>query len=192
MTVAIDKLDKIGLDGVTNELLNRGFTEADIALLKPVILLTGNNEEKIAELKQVLYASEIGLQGIEELERVFLFVKGLMLGSDSSLPNLELDITLARGLNYYTGCIFEVKTNEVAMGSIGGGGRYDDLTGMFGLKGLTGVGISFGADRIYDVLHELNLFPVSSANGTKVLLSNFDVEAETYALPLLQQMRNQG
>ena len=192
MTVAIDKLDKIGLDGVTNELLNRGFTEADIALLKPVILLTGTNEEKIVELKLVLSASEIGLQGIEELERVFLFVKGLMLGSDSSLPNLELDITLARGLNYYTGCIFEVKTNEVAMGSIGGGGRYDDLTGMFGLKGLTGVGISFGADRIYDVLHELNLFPVSSANGTKVLLSNFDVEAETYALPLLQQMRNQG
>ena len=192
MTVAIDKLDKIGLDGVTNELLNRGFTEADIALLKPVILLTGTNEEKIVELKLVLSASEIGLQGIEELERVFLFVKGLILGSDSWLPNLELDITLARGLNYYTGCIFEVKTNEVAMGSIGGGGRYDDLTGMFGLKGLTGVGISFGADRIYDVLHELNLFPVSSANGTKVLLSNFDVEAETYALPLLQQMRNQG
>lgn len=192
MTVAIDKLDKIGLDGVTNELLNRGFTEADIALLKPVILLTGTNEEKIVELKQVLSASQIGLQGIEELERVFLFVKGLMLGSDSSLPNLELDITLARGLNYYTGCIFEVKTNEVAMGSIGGGGRYDDLTWMFGLKGLTGVGISFGADRIYDVLHELNLFPVSSANGTKVLLSNFDVEAETYALPLLQEMRNKG
>jgi histidyl-tRNA synthetase len=192
MTVAIDKLDKIGLDGVSNELLNRGFSVADIALLKPVILLTGTNEEKIAELKQVLSASEIGLQGIEELERVFLFVKGLMLGSDSTPPNLELDITLARGLNYYTGCIFEVKTNEVAMGSIGGGGRYDDLTGMFGLKGLTGVGISFGADRIYDVLHELNLFPVSSANGTKVLFSNFDVEAETYALPLLQQMRNQG
>jgi histidyl-tRNA synthetase len=192
MTVAIDKLDKIGLDGVSNELLNRGFSVADIALLKPVILLTGTNEEKIAELKQVLSASEIGLQGIEELERVFLFVKGLMPGSDSTPPNLELDITLARGLNYYTGCIFEVKTNEVAMGSIGGGGRYDDLTGMFGLKGLTGVGISFGADRIYDVLHELNLFPVSSANGTKVLFSNFDVEAETYALPLLQQMRNQG
>ena len=189
MTVAIDKLDKIGLEGVVLELLGRGFTETDIALLRPVILLEGSNEDKLSSLKQILSSSEIGLKGIAELEKVFAFVKQLLSGSNLKFPDLELDITLARGLNYYTGCIFEVKTNEVAMGSIGGGGRYDDLTGMFGLKGLTGVGISFGADRIYDVLHELDLFPVSAAEGTKVLISNFDADAENYALPLLQQLR---
>lgn len=188
MTVAIDKLDKIGFDGVTKELLERGFTEADIEQLKPVILLEGSNIEKLESLKTVLAASEIGLKGIEEIEKVFDYVSHLT----SHLSNIELDITLARGLNYYTGCIFEVKTNEVAMGSIGGGGRYDDLTGMFGLKDLTGVGISFGADRIYDVLEELNLFPKSAAQGTKVLISNFDEAAELYALPILQQLRNQG
>ena len=189
MTVAIDKLDKIGLEGVVLELLGRGFTESDIALLRPVILLEGTNEDKLSSLKQILSSSETGLKGIAELEKVFAFVKQLLSGSSLKFPDLELDITLARGLNYYTGCIFEVKTNEVAMGSIGGGGRYDDLTGMFGLKGLTGVGISFGADRIYDVLHELNLFPVSAAEGTKVLISNFDADAENYALPLLQRLR---
>jgi histidyl-tRNA synthetase len=189
MTVAIDKLDKIGLDGVTKELIERGFTEDDIEKLKPVILLEGSNEQKMASLKSVLATSETGLTGIKEIESVFDYVKE-MLKADSSLkPNVELDITLARGLNYYTGCIFEVKTNEVAMGSIGGGGRYDDLTGMFGLKGLTGVGVSFGADRIYDVLQELNLFPESAAVGTKVLISNFDHDAERYALPILQRLR---
>lgn len=192
MTVAIDKLDKIGLDGVINELLSRGFVEADIALLKPVILLQGNNEEKLSALKGVLSSSEIGLKGIAELEKVFVFVSQLLSQSSLKSPDLELDITLARGLNYYTGCIFEVKTNEVAMGSIGGGGRYDDLTGMFGLKGLTGVGVSFGADRIYDVLQELNLFPVSAAEGTRILISNFDAEAESYALPLVQKLRENG
>ncbi|MGV3547811.1 MAG: histidine--tRNA ligase [Pedobacter sp.] len=185
MTVAIDKLDKIGLDGVSKELLERGFTEADIEKLKPVILLEGSNVEKLESLKNVLATSEIGLKGIEEIEKVFSYVSNL----NSNISNLKLDITLARGLNYYTGCIFEVKTNEVAMGSIGGGGRYDDLTGMFGLKDLTGVGISFGADRIYDVLEELNLFPTSAQQGTKVLISNFDEAAELYALPLLQQLR---
>ncbi|MEJ7557225.1 MAG: histidine--tRNA ligase [Pedobacter sp.] len=189
MTVAIDKLDKIGLEGVENELLERGFVEADIALLKPVILLQGSNEEKLLALKEVLSLSEIGLKGIAELEKVFEFCEQLLSGNSIKYPNLELDITLARGLNYYTGCIFEVKTNEVAMGSIGGGGRYDDLTGMFGLKGLTGVGISFGADRIYDVLYELDLFPISGAEGTKVLISNFDSDAESYALPMLQRLR---
>ncbi|HEY0174726.1 MAG TPA: histidine--tRNA ligase [Pedobacter sp.] len=189
MTVAIDKLDKIGFDGVTKELLERGFTEGDIDVLKPVILLEGTNEEKLKSLKEVLSGSVPGLKGIEEIETVFAYVKGLLANSSLKHPDLELDITLARGLNYYTGCIFEVKTNEVAMGSICGGGRYDDLTGMFGLKGLTGVGISFGADRIYDVLQELNLFPESAAAGTKVLISNFDREAELYALPLLQQLR---
>ena len=187
MTVAIDKLDKIGFDGVTKELMERGFTAADIDTLKPVILLEGSNESKLERLKMVLASSEIGLKGIAEIETVFDYVQALI--NPQAALQLELDITLARGLNYYTGCIFEVKTNEVAMGSIGGGGRYDDLTGMFGLKGLTGVGISFGADRIYDVLEELDLFPKDAITGTKVLISNFDQEAEKYALPLLQQLR---
>jgi len=192
MTVAIDKLDKIGFDGVTKELLERGFTTADIEQLKPVILLEGSNVEKLESLKNVLASSTVGLKGIEEIETVFAYVSHLtsqISHLPSPISNLELDITLARGLNYYTGCIFEVKTNEVAMGSIGGGGRYDDLTGMFGLKDLTGVGVSFGADRIYDVLEELNLFPASAEQGTKVLISNFDANAELYALPVLAQLR---
>ncbi|NQX42244.1 histidine--tRNA ligase [Pedobacter steynii] len=192
MTVAIDKLDKIGLDGVSKELLERGFTEADLEKLKPVILLQGSNEEKLNSLRTVLADSATGMSGIAEIETVFKYLKGLLQSNPAFSPDLELDITLARGLNYYTGCIFEVKTNEAAMGSIGGGGRYDDLTGMFGLKGLTGVGISFGADRIYDVLLELNLFPESVAAGTKVLISNFDEAAELYALPIVQQLRNAG
>ncbi|WP_199117181.1 histidine--tRNA ligase [Pedobacter sp. ASV28] len=190
MTVAIDKLDKIGFEGVTKELLARGFTEADIDKLKPVILLEGANNEKLESLKSVLANSEIGLKGISEIETVFDYVSKLTTHNPQLKTAIELDITLARGLNYYTGCIFEVKTNEVAMGSIGGGGRYDDLTGMFGLKDLTGVGISFGADRIYDVLEELNLFPSSAAQGTTVLISNFDENAELYALPILQALRN--
>jgi histidyl-tRNA synthetase len=190
MTVAIDKLDKIGLDGVTKELIDRGFTSADIEKLKPIILLEGSNEEKLKTLKDVLSASESGLKGILEIEKIFNYLANLR--PQTSDLSLQLDITLARGLNYYTGAIFEVKTNEVAMGSIGGGGRYDDLTGMFGLKGLTGVGISFGADRIYDVLEELQLFPESSEQTTKVLISNFDSEAEAFALPLLQQLREGG
>lgn len=192
MTVAIDKLDKIGFEGVTKELLERGFTEVDIEKLKPVILLEGTNVEKLESLKSVLSTSSIGLKGIEEIETVFNYVSKLSNNNPQLATALELDITLARGLNYYTGCIFEVKTNEVAMGSIGGGGRYDDLTGMFGLKDLTGVGISFGADRIYDVLEELNLFPAAAAEGTKVLISNFDELAEDYALPILQQLRASG
>ena len=189
MTVAIDKLDKIGFEGVTKELLERGFTTADIDQLKPVILLQGSNVEKLTSLKSVLANSAIGLKGIEEIETVFKYISNLQSPISDLSTVVELDITLARGLNYYTGCIFEVKTNEVALGSIGGGGRYDDLTGMFGLKDLTGVGISFGADRIYDVLEELNLFPTSAAQGTTVLISNFDEEAELYALPILQQLR---
>jgi histidyl-tRNA synthetase len=190
MTVAIDKLDKIGFEGVTKELLEKGFTEVDVDTLKPVILLEGTNTEKLARLKEVLASSAVGLKGIEEIETVFRYVEQLLGTSDMAKAlQLELDITLARGLNYYTGCIFEVKTNEVAMGSIGGGGRYDDLTGMFGLKGLTGVGVSFGADRIYDVLQELELFPESTASGTRVLISNFDAAAESYALPIVQQLR---
>ena len=188
LTVAIDKLDKIGLDGVIKELLERGFTEADIDKIKPVILLEGSNAQKLQSLREALAASEIGLKGCDEIETVFSYIEKCPLQT----AKLELDITLARGLNYYTGAIFEVKTNEVAMGSIGGGGRYDDLTGMFGLKGLTGVGISFGADRIYDVLEELNLFPAAANQSTQVLICNFDKEGELYALPLLQQLRRQN
>ncbi|WP_184545928.1 histidine--tRNA ligase [Mucilaginibacter sp. FT3.2] len=188
LTVAIDKLDKIGLDGVTKELIERGFTEADIEKIKPVILLQGTNAEKLQSLRQALSQSETGLKGCDEIETVFKYIESCPLQT----ATLELDITLARGLNYYTGAIFEVKTNEAAMGSIGGGGRYDDLTGMFGLKGLTGVGISFGADRIYDVLDELNLFPTASTQSTQVLICNFDKEGETYGLPLLQQLRRQN
>lgn len=193
MTVAIDKLDKIGFEGVTKELLEKGFNFDDIEKLKPIIQLSGSNNEKLNNLRSVLSDSETGMKGIQEIETIFEYLDLLTArNSQAANVNLELDITLARGLNYYTGAIFEVKTNEVQMGSIGGGGRYDDLTGMFGLSDLTGVGISFGADRIYDVLQELNLFPVSASEGTRVLISNFDPQAEKYALPLLQQLRNAG
>ncbi|MNG79740.1 Histidine--tRNA ligase [compost metagenome] len=192
MTVAIDKLDKIGLDGVNKELLERGFTEADLDLLKPIILLEGSNGEKLASLKSILADSSIGLTGIAEIEEVFDYITKLSEDTELLTRIIDLDITLARGLNYYTGCIFEVKTNEVAMGSIGGGGRYDDLTGMFGLKNLTGVGVSFGADRIYDVLEELNLFPANKADSTKLLIINFDKQLETYTLGLLNKLRKEN
>lgn len=189
MTVAIDKLDKIGLDGVSKELLTKGFTEDDITKLTPIINLSGTKTEKLETLKTVLRKSEIGQKGIEELETVLTYLQTL---AEDTLNFVDIDITLARGLNYYTGSIFEVKTNQVVMGSIGGGGRYDDLTGMFGLKGLTGVGISFGADRIYDVLSELNLFPESTTQGTQVLITNFDKAFEKIALPLLQKIRKEN
>ena len=185
LTVAIDKLDKIGLDGVIRELLEKGFSVADIEKIKPVILLEGSNAIKLESLRKALVGSEIGLQGCNEIEIVFEYMNSFKLHT----ANVELDITLARGLNYYTGAIFEVKTNEVAMGSIGGGGRYDDLTGMFGLKGLTGVGISFGADRIYDVMDELNLFPPTSDQSTQLLICCFDKDGEKFALPVLQELR---
>ena len=188
LTVAIDKIDKIGLDGVTKELIERGFSEADIEIIKPVILLQGSNEEKLQQLRLALATSEVGLKGCDEIEAVLNYIALCKLQT----AKLELDITLARGLNYYTGAIFEVKTNEVAMGSIGGGGRYDDLTGMFGLKGLTGVGISFGADRIYDVMEELNLFPPSSGESTQILFCCLDKEGEVFSLPIVQQLRSQG
>ncbi|TDS14010.1 histidine--tRNA ligase [Sphingobacterium paludis] len=191
MTVAIDKLDKIGLEGVNKELLERGFTSEDLDILKPIILLEGNNEQKLAALKSVLQSSTQGLAGVAEIEEVFAYLESFG-ATDLLRERVEVDITLARGLNYYTGCIFEVKTNEVAMGSIGGGGRYDDLTGMFGLKDLTGVGVSFGADRIYDVLEELNLFPSSANASTTVLIINFDKTIEAYSLRLLANLRAQG
>ncbi len=188
MTVAIDKLDKIGMEGVSKELLERGFTEDDLLKLTPVILLGGSNDKKLSSLKEVLKTSQIGLKGIEEIDAVFTYLKNCPLKT----AKLELDITLARGLNYYTGAIFEVKTNEVAMGSIGGGGRYDDLTGIFDPKlKLTGAGISFGADRIYDVLEELKLFPEDATQGTQVLICCFDKEFENYGFTLVNQLRNQ-
>ncbi|MFD2902959.1 histidine--tRNA ligase [Sphingobacterium anhuiense] len=189
MTVAIDKLDKIGLEGVNKELLGRGFTAADLEILRPIILLEGSNLKKLSALKHVLSNSEIGLKGIAEIEESFDYISKLDSSNEVLNQFVEVDITLARGLNYYTGCIFEVKTNEVAMGSIGGGGRYDDLTGMFGLKGLTGVGVSFGADRIYDVLEELNLYPEAKGDFTKLLIVNFDKETESFTLPLLNRLR---
>ncbi len=189
MTVAIDKLDKIGVAGVEKELKERGFTDNQIDKLRPIFTLEGQSEDKLSSLRALLSQSEIGIKGIEEIEKVIDYVNRL---SPDSLPYFEVDITLARGLNYYTGSIIEVKTNEVSMGSIGGGGRYDDLTGMFGLKNLSGVGISFGADRIYDVLDELNLFPAHSTVSTKVLITNFDAIAEDYALPILQRLRDAG
>lgn len=192
MTVAIDKLDKIGLEGVNKELLERGFSLADLEVLKPIILLQGTNEEKLASLKQVLATSSIGLKGVEEIEEVFQYITAFDMTGTILRHFVEVDVTLARGLNYYTGCIFEVKTNEVAMGSIGGGGRYDDLTGMFGLKDLTGVGVSFGADRIYDVLEELGLYPTTHAATTKLLIVNFDKALEPFTLPLLGQLRAAG
>lgn len=189
MTVAIDKLDKIGLEGVNKELLERGFTAADLEILRPIILLEGSNLKKLSALKHVLSNSEIGLKGIAEIEESFDYISKLDSSNEVLNQFVEVDITLARGLNYYTGCIFEVKTNEVAMGSIGGGGRYDDLTGMFGLKGLSGVGVSFGADRIYDVLEELNLYPEAKGDYTKLLIVNFDKETESFTLPLLNRLR---
>jgi histidyl-tRNA synthetase len=188
MTVAIDKLDKIGLDGVEQELLTKNFTQQDLEILKPVILLSGSNEDKLQKLQEVLASSSVGLKGIEEIQTVFDYLSNFNIQH----AKVELDLTLARGLNYYTGCIFEVKTNEVAMGSIGGGGRYDDLTGMFGLSNLTGAGISFGADRIYDVLEELQLFPSATESSTKVLICVFGKEEEKYAIPLLAKLRAQN
>jgi histidyl-tRNA synthetase len=188
LTVAIDKLDKIGLDGVIKELMERGFTADDIEKIKPVILLEGSNAEKLESLRIALIDSDTGLKGCDEIETVLNY----NAGSQLTTASLELDITLARGLNYYTGAIFEVKTNEVAMGSIGGGGRYDDLTGMFGLKGLTGVGISFGADRIYDVLEELNLFPAETSQTTQLLICCFDKDGEKFGFPIIQELRKQG
>lgn len=192
MTVAIDKLDKIGLEGVNKELLDRGFTQEDLDVLKPIILLEGDNSNKLEALKSVLDSSETGLKGVAEIEEVFSYINAFGLQADLLSKFVEVDITLARGLNYYTGCIFEVKTNEVAMGSIGGGGRYDDLTGMFGLKDLTGVGVSFGADRIYDVLEELNLYPQSNATSTKLLIVNFDKSLEAFTLPILARLRSEN
>lgn len=187
ITVAIDKLDKIGLDKVNEELRDKGLSEEAIAKLQPVILLSGSNREKITSLKEVLAASETGLKGIEEMEFILDRIEKLALRAE-----LELDLTLARGLNYYTGAIFEVKALDVQIGSITGGGRYDNLTGVFGMEGVSGVGISFGADRIYDVLNQLDLYPKDALQTTQLLFVNFGSQEEAYLLPIVAKVRAAG
>ncbi len=187
ITVAIDKLEKIGLDNVKAELLERGLDQEAVDRLQPILELRGDNHQKLAQLREVLAASETGLKGIDEMETIFGHVE--RLGID--LP-VELDLSLARGLNYYTGAIFEVKALDFAIGSICGGGRYDDLTGIFGLPNLSGVGISFGADRIYDVMTGLELFPEEVNCTTRVLFTNLGTAEEAAVLPLLRELRGAG
>ncbi len=187
ITVAIDKSDKIGVDAVNEELYERGLSKEAVAKLRPILDLTGENGEKLERLKEILKDSEMGLKGVEEMEKIFALLAPLKLPLD-----IKLDLTLARGLSYYTGAIFEVKALDVEMGSITGGGRYDDLTGIFGMKNLSGVGISFGADRIYDVLTQLNLFPTESDSTTKILFVNFGATEEAYALVQVQKLRSAG
>lgn len=187
ITVAIDKLDKIGLDKVNEELRSKEISDEAIARLQPIILLQGTNEEKLATLRDVLAASEVGMKGVEELEYILRKLDCAALRSQ-----LDIDLTLARGLNYYTGAILEVKALDVEIGSITGGGRYDNLTGVFGMPGVSGVGISFGADRIFDVLNQLNLYPENSLQNTQVMFVNFG-EAESEAcLRHLSRMRAAG
>ena len=187
ITVAIDKLDKIGLDNVNAELRGKGISEEAIEKLQPIILLSGTNDAKLGVLKQVLAASETGLKGVEEVEFILSALKNLDLRNE-----IELDLTLARGLNYYTGAIFEVKALDVQIGSITGGGRYDNLTGVFGMAGVSGVGISFGADRIFDVLNQLDLYPKEAVKGTQLLFINFGEREAAFSLRVLSQVRAAG
>lgn len=188
ITVAIDKFDKIGIDNVNKELAEKGLNDEQIAKLQPIILLEGSNNDKLNTLKEVLSASEVGVKGVEELEYILAKVEKL----GGTRCKLDIDLTLARGLNYYTGAIFEVKALDTEMGSITGGGRYDNLTGVFGMPGVSGVGISFGADRIYDVLNTLNLYPNETLQSTQVLFVTFGQDEQDYALPLLAQLRKAG
>ena len=187
ITVAIDKIDKIGVEAVKEELRLKGVDEKAVSIIEPILSLTGTTEEKLSEIKSILLSSETGLKGVAELEELFLLI-------NSSGVNclVELDLSLARGLNYYTGAIFEVKSTETQMGSICGGGRYDDLTGIFGLKGVSGVGISFGADRIYDVLSSLDRFPKDAVEGTKVLFTNMGKRELLYTIPIVKHLREAG
>jgi histidyl-tRNA synthetase len=187
ITVAIDKLDKIGLDNVNAELRSKGISDEAIEKLQPIIMLSGSNSQKLTTLKKVLAASETGVKGIEESEFILNTLAAMGLKNE-----IELDLTLARGLNYYTGAIFEVKALDVQIGSITGGGRYDNLTGVFGMPGLSGVGISFGADRIYDVLNQLNLYPEEATNITRLLFVNFGEKEAAFAMSLLTQVRAAG
>lgn len=187
ITIAIDKLDKIGIENVEAELEAKGINREAINRLRPILELSGSNAEKLAKLKEIIAGSETGLLGISEMEEILGYIEAVGTQLD-----IELDLSLARGLNYYTGAIFEVKAKDHAIGSICGGGRYDDLTGIFGMQGMSGVGISFGADRIYDVMLALNLFPEEAGITTKVLFINFGKTEERAALPLLQQLRDAG
>lgn len=187
ITVAIDKLDKIGLDAVNDELRADGLTDEAIEKLQPIIKLEGTNDEKLQTMREALAASETGLKGVDEVEFVLHTLQASELHNE-----IELDLTLARGLNYYTGCIFEVKALDVQIGSITGGGRYDNLTGIFGMPGLSGVGISFGADRIYDVLDQLNLYPADTATATRLLFINFGPTEAAHCLRLAAAVRRAG
>lgn len=188
ITVAIDKLDKVGIDGVIKELTEKGVSESALEKIKPLFTIEGDTKERLAQMKEYLATSEIGIKGIEELE--FVLERVDILGLKRA--KVEFDVTLARGLNYYTGAIFEVAANGVKMGSICGGGRYDDLTGIFGLKDVSGVGVSFGADRIYDVLNELELFPTEVDNKLELLFINFGDVEELHCLNLVKQAREAG
>ena len=190
ITVAIDKLDKIGIDNVNAELREDGLTDEQIQKLQPIILLDGTNEEKLSTIADVLKESETGLKGVEEIRFILSSLCG---GAAVALHNeLQLDLTLARGLNYYTGAIFEVKALDVEIGSITGGGRYDNLTGIFGMPGISGVGISFGVDRIYDVLNALDAYPKDATNGTRLLFINFGDSETTYCMPVAAKARQAG
>ncbi|MFA8299982.1 MAG: histidine--tRNA ligase [Hyphomicrobiales bacterium] len=187
ITIALDKIEKIGLEKVNEELKDRGISESAIEKLQPVILLEGSTKEKLSKLETILKDSETGRKGIEELNTTVDYIESVNLSNE-----YELDLTLARGLNYYTGIIIEVKAKDAVMGSICGGGRYDDLTGIFGLKDVSGVGISFGADRIFDVMEDLKLFPENTDITTKVLFINFGKQEELFCLPILSQLRKNG
>jgi len=187
ITVAIDKMDKIGLEKVNEEIASKGISDEAIAKLQPILKLSGTNTEKLEQLKTVLADSEVGLKGVQELETIFGLCDAMNVQT-----SIELDLTLARGLNYYTGAIFEVKALDVEMGSITGGGRYDNLTGVFGMEGVSGVGISFGADRIYDVLNQLELYPETSIEQTKILFVSFGEKELMYSLPWLSSLRTKG
>ena len=188
ITVAIDKLDKIGIDNVNQELREDGLTDEQIQKLQPIIMLEGTNEEKLNTIAEVLKDSETGLKGVEETR----YILSMLNGQCSMVNEIQLDLTLARGLSYYTGAIFEVKALDTPMGSISGGGRYDNLTGIFGMPGLSGVGISFGVDRIYDVLNALDLYPKDSLQTTQVLFINFGEKETAYCLPIINKVRAQG
>jgi histidyl-tRNA synthetase len=187
ITVAIDKLDKIGLDNVNQELREDGLSEEQIEKLQPIISLEGTNDEKLNTIAEVLASSEIGLKGVEETRFILDTLKTLGLKNE-----IQLDLTLARGLNYYTGAIFEVKALDVQIGSITGGGRYDNLTGIFGMPGISGVGISFGVDRIFDVLNALDCYPKDATNGTQLLFINFGEKETAYCLPFVAKARGAG
>lgn len=187
ITVAIDKIDKIGLDAVKEELRERGLDDKAISVIEPVLLLSGDNSEKISAMRELFRDSQKGSEGVNELEELFALVDAAGIRQQT-----EIDLSLARGLNYYTGAIFEVKAKDYQIGSICGGGRYDDLTGIFGLKNVSGVGISFGADRIYDVLNGLNKFPDKAVEGTKVLCANMGAKESIYLLSIVRELRELG